>query len=260
MKESMAKMALNQLHFYSDALGRYSTVNVILPLPRRLHGGMKPLPVLYLLHGMGDDYTAWIQRTGVEEYALRAGLAVVMPDGGLSCWENMAHGGAYRSFILDELPRVLRACMPLSGRREENFIAGCSMGGFGALKLGLAAPEMWSVIGCFSAGYREYRSDSPRMREMLRNAYDNGLREIEAQVERDILRAARLDTQIWHGCGDRDTLRTYAEEARDFMAGVDGLDYSFHLMEGGHNWLLWDRMLERFIADLPLAAPEARLM
>ncbi len=52
-------MALNQLHFYSDALGRYSTVNVVLPLPRHPHGEIKPLPVLYLLHGMGDDCTAW---------------------------------------------------------------------------------------------------------------------------------------------------------------------------------------------------------
>lgn len=253
-------MALNQLHFYSEALGRYSTVNLILPLPRRLHGEIKPLPTLYLLHGMGDDCTAWLRRTGVEEYALRAGLAVVMPDGGLSCWENMVHGGAYRSFILDELPRLLCACMPLSNRREERFIAGCSMGGFGALKLGLAAAEMWSVVGCFSAGCREYRSDSPRMREMLDNAYGDGLRRVEAQVEQDILRTARLNTKIWHGCGDRDTLRAYAEEARDFMAGIAGLNYSFHLMEGEHNWLLWDRMLERFIAELPLAAPEVRLM
>lgn len=253
-------MALNQLHFYSDSLGRYTTVNLILPLPRRLRGPIKPLPTLYLLHGMGDDYTAWLHKTAVEEYALRAGLAVAMPDGGLSCWENMAHGGAYRRFVLDELPQIMRRCMPLSHRREDNFIAGCSMGGFGALKLGLAAPEMWSAIGCFSAGRREYQPDSPRHRSMLRNAYGDCLPEIEAQVERDILRAAGTRLMIWHGCGDRDILRECAEEARNFMANIDGLDYRFTLFDGAHNWPLWDRMLERFIADLHLPTPEVRLM
>ena len=253
-------MAVNQMHFYSEALGMYTTVNVILPLPRRMPQSQRPMRVLTLLHGMGDDYSAWLHRTNIENYALRAGLAVVMPDGNLSCWENMEHGGRYRDYILDELPRVMHACLPLSSAREDNFIAGCSMGGFGALKLGLAAPEKWSAIGCFSAGHREYRPDSPRNQAMLRNVYGSRLDEFEQQIERDALRADKPPLQIWHGCGDEDILRENAERTRAFLQDAPGIAYHFEILPGKHNWLLWDGMVERFIRSLNLPAPEVHLL
>ena len=128
-------MSLIQMRLFSQALNMFTPVNVILPQPRDAHRELQPLPTLYLLHGMGDDATAWMRKSCVECYALEHGLAVVMPDGGLSCYENMIHGERYRDYLLLELPHVMRSCFPMSPRREENFIAGCSMGGCGALKL-----------------------------------------------------------------------------------------------------------------------------
>ena len=157
-------MSVIQMRFFSEVLNIFVPANIILPLPRDAQKSVSDLPVLTLLHGMGAGYSAWMRKTAIERYALENGVAVVMPDGELSCYENMAHGHRYRDFIVQELPQVMRRTFPVSTDREKNFIAGCSMGGFGALKLGLSCPEQWSIIGCFSAAHFEYQPPSPATR------------------------------------------------------------------------------------------------
>lgn len=253
-------MGMIQMDFFADSLSIAASVHIILPMPRHADQPVKPLPTLYLLHGMGDDDSAWLRKTNIERYATEAGLAVIMPDGELSCYENMAHGGRYRDYILDELPRVMRACFPLSAERSENFIAGCSMGGCGALKLGLAAPQQYSAIGCFSAGHREYRPDSPRNRQMLHLAYGDRLEEIEAQIEQDALNPAKPPLSIWHGCGENDILRENSFKTRAFLETIPGIDYHFEMLPGRHDWALWDEMARRFILSLHLPTPEVMLL
>ena len=255
-------MSLIQMRLFSEALNMFTPVNVILPQPRDAHRELQPLPTLYLLHGMGDDATAWMRKSCVERYALEHGVAVVMPDGGLSCYENMAHGGAYRDYICDELPLTMRKTFPLSAQREQNFIAGCSMGGFGALKLGLSRPEQYVAIGCFSAAHMEYRPDHPRNTAMLARVYGDTLDACDAQIERDILavNAGSRSMRVWHACGDKDVLRENALKSRDYFEALPGgaIDYSFVTLPGKHDWALWDRMLEEFMRLLPAA--EGRFM
>lgn len=255
-------MSLIEMHVFSEALNKSTCVNVILPMPRRAELPPEGLPVLTLLHGMGDDYTMWLRRTNVERYALERGVAVVMPDGGLSCYHNMVHGGRWRDYILDELPGLLRGMLPLSARREDNLIAGCSMGGFGALKLGMARPEQYAAIGCFSAAHMEYRPDHPRNRAMLMRVYGETLDACDAQIERDILavNAGSRSMRVWHACGDRDVLRENALKTRDFFEALPqgAIDYSFMTLPGKHDWALWDRMLMEFMRLLPAA--EGRFM
>ena len=256
-------MSLIQMRLFSQALNMFTPVNVILPQPRDAHRELQPLPTLYLLHGMGDDATAWMRKSCVECYALEHGLAVVMPDGGLSCYENMAHGGAYRDYICDELPLTMRKTFPLSTQREQNFIAGCSMGGFGALKLGLARPELWSKIGCFSAAHFEYRPDSPRNQAMLRRVYGNRLDEYEARIAADAqsVNAGSLPLSIWHCCGTEDALRDNALQSRAFFEGMGAgaIAYHFEMLPGRHDWALWDAAARRFLETLELNSPEVQL-
>ena len=253
-------MAVIEMSFMPKSLSLSTSVHVILPMPRRADAPVKPLPTLYLFHGMGDDDTAWLYKTNIERYATKAGLAVVMPDGELSCYENMVHGCAYRDYILDELPRVMRDCFPLSGQREENFIAGCSMGGFGALKLGLAAAENYAAIGCFSAAHMEYQSDSHRNKHMLELVYGGRLAEIEAQIEKDAQNPKKPPLAIWHACGDNDVLKDNALKTRAFLENIPGLDYHFEMLPGKHDWALWDEMVRRFILSLKLTKPEVALL
>ena len=252
-------MAVNQLHFYSDALGKYTRANIILPLPKRAETSFEPLPTLVLLHGMGHDADCWLHRSNAERYACEAGIAIILPEGELSCYENMAHGPNYRDYIIQELPGRMRSIFPLSHDRSKNFIAGCSMGGCGALKLGFHAPENWSAIGAFSAGHLEYRPDAPKNREMLENVYGSSLPEADAEIERHAL-GKRPHLKIWHGCGDRDCLKETALQSKIFLEALPNADYHFEMLPGSHDWPLWDEMLRRFIADLPLAKPEVRLL
>ena len=261
-------MSLIRMNFFSKALNLSVPVNVILPLPRNARAEVRELPTLYLFHGMGDDHTSWLRKTAIERYALEAGLAVIMPDGALSCYENMAHGARYRDFMADELPRVMRETFPLSADREKNFIAGCSMGGFGALKLGFAEPEKWSAIGILSGAHMEYRPDSPRVQAALWRVYGGDIDACDAKIVRDVLRdngSGPADPQpllrVWHACGDADRLRENALKSRAFFESLpEGrIRYHFEALPGSHDWALWDAMAARFIQWLDLPKPEVHL-
>ena len=256
-------MSLIHMNFFSEALDMFAPVNVLLPMPKDVRMEVRDLPTLYLLHGMSDDHTSWLRKTAIERYALDAGLAVVMPDGALSRYENMVHGPRYRDYIADELPRVMRRTFPLSADREKNFIAGCSMGGFGALKLGFAEPEKWSAIGILSAAHMEFRPEVPRIQKELWRVYGGDIDACDARTVRHVLRdnASGPELRVWHACGDADLLREDAYESRAFFASLPpgNIRYHFEEFPGCHNWALWDAMAARFIEWLNLSKSEVHL-
>lgn len=256
-------MALIRMNYFSEALNISTPVNVILPQPRDAGIEWGDIPTLYLLHGMGDGHESWLSKTAIERYALAAGLAVVMPDGAVSCYENMAHGARYRDFVADELPRVMRQTFPLSADREKNFIAGCSMGGFGALKLGFAEPEKWAAIGIFSAAHMEYRPDSPRVQAALWRVYGGDIDGCDARIVRDVTRdnASGPALRVWHAWGDEDRLRENALKSRAFFESLpaERIRYDWAELPGRHDWALWDAMAARFVEWLGLPKPEVHL-
>ena len=135
-------MARIQCDFFSAALGTSVTINVLLPQPDpAARTAPRRYPVLWLLHGLLDDHTTWLRQTSLERYVDGLQLAVVMPAGGRSFYTDMAHGYRYWTYVSEELPALARAWFPLSDQREENFVAGLSMGGYGAFKLALRQPE-----------------------------------------------------------------------------------------------------------------------
>jgi S-formylglutathione hydrolase FrmB len=113
-----------QLNFFSKALGMNVPVNVLLPSSGVSQRDLPVRPVLWLLHGAYGNQDDWIRRTAIERYAQEYDLAVVMPAAHLSGYADMAHGGAFYTYISKELPKMMRAFFPLSSKREENFIAG----------------------------------------------------------------------------------------------------------------------------------------
>ena len=141
-------MALLNVYFFSEVLGKQVPANVVLPQRSRGMIGMDSIenkvetyPTLYLLHGMSDDHTIWERRTSIERYASEKGIAVVMPNGDLSWYMNTKYAGNYFTFMSDELVAVMRDFFPkMSPRREDTFVAGLSMGGYGAFKLTLCRP------------------------------------------------------------------------------------------------------------------------
>ena len=149
-------MALITCDFYSESLGLCCAMNVILPQATSSQIGMqgsvraKKHPVLWLLHGLSDDHTIWARRTSIERYVAERGIAVVMPNAGKSFYKNMASGPAYGTFLKEELPEIAQSFFPLSTDRRDNFVAGNSMGGYGAFLLALSQPERFAAAASLS--------------------------------------------------------------------------------------------------------------
>lgn len=146
----VVKVALFQVSFYSQTLGMSMQMNVICPQRNDVVSDKK-IPVLYLLHGMSDDHSVWLRNTSIERYVSELNLAVIMPSTHLGWYTDMAHGNKYWTFISDELPKICHSFFKnLSQRREDNFVAGLSMGGYGAVKMGLGASNRFGAVASLS--------------------------------------------------------------------------------------------------------------
>ena len=135
-------MALIHVDFFSEVLGMSSQMEVILPQETEGQIGIghvekqSKYPVLYLLHGMTDNQTIWTRNTSIERYAAEHGIAVVMPNAHLGWYTDMKYGFKYFTFISEELPELCERFFPcISGETKDRFVAGNSMGGYGAFKL-----------------------------------------------------------------------------------------------------------------------------
>ena len=144
-------MALVSVHYRSDQLKK--TVEILLAVPDCSAEFTKPLseyPVVYLLHGLSEDASSWIRKSNVERYALERGLVLVMPSVDRSMYCDGVLGQNYFTYLTRELPEYLGKVFGLSGRREQNYIMGFSMGGFGAARAALTYPERYSAWGSLS--------------------------------------------------------------------------------------------------------------
>lgn len=254
-------MALMRIGAFSQVLGKAFGVQAALP---EAHDG--PFPVLWLLHGAGDDSSGWMRNTSIERCATRRGLAVVAPEVGLSMYEDMAHGGRYFTHLADELPEMLRRMLPLSPAREDNFIAGLSMGGMGALKVAMRRPERYGAILCLSAGHTNYRFHEPPAGSPRHDRYFAAYGAAgPLPVEEETLSRARALAasgapcpRVWHVCGDKDPLLRNALLTREFFESLPGnpFRYEFHEYPGRHNWEFWEARAAEMV-EFALAGREA---
>ncbi|MFC2166544.1 alpha/beta hydrolase [Acidobacteriota bacterium] len=153
--------------FFSESVGRTMKFNIYLP--KDYHSTKKSYPVLYLLHGLTSNYKAWAF-LGAPKYASEYDLIVVMPDGGNSWYVNWAksEGGQKNnwedSIIKDLIPHVDGTYRTIN-RREGRAINGLSMGGYGAIMLGLKHPELFCSIGSHSGVIGYARSHKERLKK-----------------------------------------------------------------------------------------------
>lgn len=146
-------MSVLNCTFPSQVLEKDCQMNVLLPDPPEESPLQREEPdILYLLHGLSDDHTAWLYKTSIERYAREYNLAVFMPSVDRSFYADMVSGPRYFEFIAEELPEIVRNLFRIGGSREKTFTAGLSMGGYGAFKLALNYPDRYkgaaSLSGC----------------------------------------------------------------------------------------------------------------
>ncbi len=260
-------MALLHVNFFSEVLGMCMNMDVILPQSTRGQIGMKgnrkdgKYPVLYLLHGMSDDHTIWQRRTSIERYVSELGIAVVMPTVHLSFYTDMKYGLKYWTFISQELPMICREFFPnMSDRREDTFAAGLSMGGYGALKLGLRAPETFGAVASLSGALdmaatmkEQSPNDSNRVFQNIFGSYEDlaGSADDLMAVAKSLKESGGALPKIYIWCGTEDFLYEHNLTAKKRLTEL-GYDLTYEESPGDHSWKYWDEKIQRVLEWLPL--------
>ena len=144
---SASAFTRHELAVRSEAMDKNVPVTVLLPDG---YASADRLPVVYLLHGLSEDASSWIRKSNAERYALERGLVLVMPSVDRSMYCDGVLGQNYFTYLIRELPGYLEKVFGLSRKREQNFIMGFSMGGFGAARAALTYPEQSAAWGSLS--------------------------------------------------------------------------------------------------------------
>ena len=252
-------MALMECSFFSESLGMCVTANVIVP-QRTLgqigltgRGSAEGCPVLYLLHGMSDDHSIWERRTRIECYAAQYGIAVVMPNAHRSYYNNMPSGLRYWDYISNELPAIIGSIFKFSTKKEDTFVAGLSMGGFGAIKYALACPEKIAAAAFFSSAVRPaHLLSCIKDRQSEFEAIFGDLSKIPNSVNDLYFMAEKAKKEntplpaLFMACGTEDFL--YNENCL-FKKHLEDLEIPFEYREGPgtHEWGFWDARIKDFL-------------
>ena len=144
-------MAIMNINFTSRCLAMKTSVWVAYPTPtlgemmqrKDKYDPEKRWPVAYMLHGAGGDGFEWIQRADMEQLCCQYGFIAVMPDAALSCYNDTPYGAKYYTYISEELPAMIEATFHASTDAKDRYIMGYSLGGFGAVKIGLMNPDRY---------------------------------------------------------------------------------------------------------------------
>jgi S-formylglutathione hydrolase FrmB len=257
-------MALMRCDFFSETLGLSTSMTVILPQQTSGQIGMTgttttEVPVLYLLHGLSDDDTIWSRRTSIERYVAPLGLAVVMPQVHQSFYSDEVHGLRFWTFLTEELPALVNGFFTVSNRREDTFVAGLSMGGYGALKWALRQPERFAAAASLSGAValshpsEQAERNDPAFAALMRRVFGDTPTDGTNDDVLHLMRTAdpTVLPSLYVACGTDDFLY------RSNLALIDeaerrGVPLTVDLGPGDHEWDYWDAQIQRVLSWLPL--------
>lgn len=244
--------------FFARTLSNEETIQVILPDRLRKNTGEKA-PVLYLLHGLLGNYTDWNRYTALERYAKKYNIAIVMASAQNSFYHNLPGGKNYFDYIARELPEYVCSILPISENREDNFIAGLSMGGYGALYIALKNLDKFSHVGCFSGAVDFYESiRSGKYQDLNPLPTDENPFEVFDDIDESSdlffilknLNRKKLPP-IFISCGKQDYIY---DEFCKMKNTLTELNVKFFSQDGdgNHDWDYWDKQIQDFLEWLPI--------
>jgi putative tributyrin esterase len=243
--------------FRSNSLGRDMYYRVLMP------GGCdkgERLPVLYLLHGIYGDYKNWDTRTRLETYAKDLRMIIVMPNGDDSWYTNSATVPAdkFEDYVATDLISEIDKKFKTIRDRHARAIAGLSMGGYGAVKLGLKYPELFVFSGSLSGAFNAAQNLDklrPDFRARLLEVFgDEGSR---TRAESDVFTLLNVPhtaryPYFYLACGSADFLldtnRAFAQQLSS-----RNLPYEYHEAPGGHTWEYWDNSVQPLLKAVDVA-------
>lgn len=254
-------MAIIDVNFYSNKLNKMVTYKAIVPIDgpslEKKNVEFKPFKTLYLLHGIMGNYTDWTSYTNVITYANKHGLAVIMPSGDNSFYVDQKDANnLYGEYIGEELVNETRKLLPLSKRREDTFIGGLSMGGYGAIRNGLKYASTFGAIIGLSSGL--IQDAVINVKEDTNEGVFNNKRYFQS-VFGDIskLKGSDMDVEalvttlitnqvdiprIYLACGREDFLIAPNRGFHQFL-DKNSIPHTYVEDEGSHTWDFWDKYI-----------------
>lgn len=232
-------MAHIEMTYRSEQLA--CDTEIRLHLPEGIQKGER-LPVLYLLHGLGSASSSWDKYTAIGRYVRNKKVIAVMPYGGKSFYMNEKYGLNYYDYITKELPGMIEATFPASDRR---FIAGVSMGGYGAFRIALKNPQRYEWAASFSGSL-----DLKPLLNLDAKRYELIAGSEFIPEEHDLFTMAKLADQspvkpkLYQWCGTEDYLYQGNVKFKNFMETLS-FDFTYSESAGDHSWAFWDRELEK---------------
>ena len=261
-------MALMETHYYSTSMKSNITLNVFVPTPGsgeaitdvnhcKKYDYVNGLPVLYLLHGAYGDAFSWIRYSNIDRYAQDRGMVVVMASAENSFYQDLKSGKKYKTFFTEELPVFIQNVFPVSKERSKTFIAGFSMGGYGAWYLGLARPDLYAKVASLSGAldiaalYQPIKDGEEDINPF--NWYDSfeDPQNLSGS-EYDLFELYKKDVEagcvpkLYQAVGTSDFLyqsNLYVKSEFE----KNGADLIYEEGEGGHNWEFWDKYIQNIL-------------
>ena len=236
-------MAFMEIQIKSNMLDMNTTIAVIYPEHSQKNKNIK---VLYLLHGYTGHYMDWMRQTAIERYANSYDLCVVMPSVHNSYYTNNIYNIKYFDYVAKELPQIIEGMFKVSKKKEDRYVAGLSMGGYGALKIGLTFPHKFHKVASLSGAIDvdriyELNKHLPKSKQFI-----SAFRKMPVKGTKNdiyyLLNKANEKNNIpglFIACGTDDflypdhlNLLTYLNEKNIPHTHVES--------PGGHEWRLWD--------------------
>lgn len=259
-------MAFLRAEFMSYSLKRIVPITVILPCDTTNFRNLGPEPArppyktLYLLHGIYGSDMDWVAGTNIQRLARERQLAVIMPAGENHFYMDAGNAGEqYGEFIGKELVEVTRRMFRISDKREDTYIAGLSMGGYGAYMNGLKYHDTFSHVACLSMAMIDKKANWKEIPPMDDTEFakailgtgdiDKNLKSQRSMTEYCLEKGVRFP-ELYFTIGNQDIL---------YQANVDfhryleekGVAHIFTTSDGIHNFDFWGREIVNILDWLP---------
>lgn len=250
-------MGVLHFDFMSDKLGYQTNIYVILP--ECMEKGQAPKGILYLLHGGGGNGLDWMRNTAIERYAQPYELAVIMPEVDGSCfYADMVHGYPYFQYLTEEVPAAMEGMLLLLQGVEKRYVAGLSMGGYGAFKWAFNKPDYFTAAAnlsgvSFVVDLMADTSHGLNGKDTIIECNWGSLEGLKGSdsdsgewIDRAVAQGTKLP-KLFAGMGTEDFSYDFSTEYLAYCK-EKGVEIHYEEMPGGHDWNVWDAMIQKFMA------------
>lgn len=252
-------MASGRMEFHAQTIMQHASFSFVLPndveMPevREPRHYERPTKALILLHGLTGTDTDWLYGGVAQDMAIQYNLAVFMPAAGNHFYLDRGYkGGNWGSFVGEELPDYIQKVFGFCTKREDTFIGGLSMGGYGALHTALNYPERFAGCIALSSALRIWdmaagKHDGVMPPAMVREVFGDPALLLESDRNPEWQYRQLIGKEIpaiYMAIGTEDSLYPSNQQFRKFLREQEA-DFRYEEGPGGHFWSFWNEYLPR---------------